>query len=662
MRSTRARKRLSGALAAVVTTALASPALAADPPPSLALDRFDPAPAGDRMFGVESPFTAGHLTPHAMVLFDYAHNPLVLRTRNTGDRITNVVDNQLFLHINGSFALWNKLNINLDIPAALLQTGELSDGASFTVGGQSVTSPSKAEFGDLRLGLRYSILGGYYDIFQLAIGGYVWFPTGAADSYVSDGTVRGRPEVIVGGRNDMLVWSGSVGVDVRGRSVFANVDQGSNLRFGGGVGFLLGQEKRLQIGPELYGSVLVDGEITKRNVNAELLVDGRYRITKDLEAGLGVGPGLSAGVGTPNFRGVLMIAYTPQPAKPIADRDHDGIPDDLDACPDVPGVADKDPKKNGCPPPSDRDHDGIIDELDACPDVAGLPNDDPKKNGCPPPSDRDHDGIPDDLDACPDVKGVPDADPKKNGCPPDRDGDGIIDAEDACPDLKGVADKDPTKNGCPPDTDGDTIRDDKDACPKDPGPPDQDPKKNGCPTVRVSETEVLILEQVQFDTAKATIKKVSDELLDKVAKVLKDHPELKKLEIQGHTDNKGNAKANEILSQQRADAVLKAMVKRGIDAKRLTAKGYGQNVPIATNDTEEGRQQNRRVQFKITEKGSAEKPPADKAPAPATPAPKAPAPKTPAPAPKAPAPKAPAPAPKAPAPAPKTPAPKAPKK
>jgi outer membrane protein OmpA-like peptidoglycan-associated protein len=602
MRSTRFLQCLHGALAAVVTTAAALPAMAADPPPSIALDRFDPAPAGDRMFGVESPYAAGHWAPHLMILGDYAHNPLVLRTRNEGDQVASVVSNQLFVHLNGSLALWNRLNINLDVPIALLQSGELDSGKSFTAGGQTISSPEKAQFGDLRLGLRYKILGDYTDMFQLAVGGYLWFPTGASESYVSDGTVRGRPEIIAGGRGSRVVWSASAGVDIRGKNTFASIDQGTNVRLGGGVGFLLGEERRLQIGPELTGAVTVAGDVDKRNVNAELLVDARYRITSDLEAGLGIGPGLSAGIGTPNLRGVLMIAYTPEPKKAPSDRDHDGIIDEKDACPDVAGVASTDPKKHGCPPPSDRDKDGIIDDLDACPDVPGVASTDPKKNGCPLPKDRDKDGIVDDLDACPDVKGVADADPKKNGCPPDRDGDGIIDAEDACPDVKGVASKDPKENGCPPDTDGDKIRDDKDACPKDPGPQDPDPKKNGCPTVRVTENEVFILEQVQFDTNRATIKKVSDELLDKVAKVLKEHPELTKLEIQGHTDNRGTPKANEVLSQQRATAVMQAMIKRKIEAKRLTAKGYGQNVPIATNDTDEGRQQNRRVQFKITEK------------------------------------------------------------
>ena len=112
----------------------------------------------------------------------------------------------------------------------------------------------------------------------------------------------------------------------------------------------------------------------------------------------------------------------------------------------------------------------------------------------------------------------------------------------------------------------------------------------------------MIFEQVQFDTGKSTIKKASDPLLNNVFQVLKDHPELTKLEVQGHTDTQGLKGANQLLSKNRAEAVKKALVKRGIDAKRLTAKGYGQDKPLASNDTEEGRIKNRRVQFTIVEK------------------------------------------------------------
>ncbi len=108
----------------------------------LALNRFDPAPVGDRMFGVQSPFAAGHITPHVGLYLDYAHNPLVLRTTDTNDNIASVVNNQLFLHLNGSFSLWNRLNINVDVPVALFQSGD-----SRTDLDAAFKSPSKAEFG-----------------------------------------------------------------------------------------------------------------------------------------------------------------------------------------------------------------------------------------------------------------------------------------------------------------------------------------------------------------------------------------------------------------------------------------------------------------------------------------------------------------------------------
>ena len=598
---------LKGSCAALVAAvATASTGASAQTQPPLALDRFNPAPAGDRMFGVQSPFVAGDPALHVMLLGDYAHNPLVLKHTSDNSRVGSIVSSQLFAHLNGNLALWNRLAINIDVPVALLQDGDTSSAS-----GTSISAPSKAEFGDLRAGARLKLLGDYHDIFQVAVGGYVWFPTGG-DGYVSDKKVRGLPQLILGGRADRFVWTLAAGPELRPTQKFPDangVEQGTMLSWGGGIGFLLGEKRHFQIGPE-FSAALTLGDVNKRTSNAEILLDARYRVVDDLEIGLGVGPGLTSGIGTPDVRGVFMIAYTPEQKKALADRDKDGIADIDDACPDVAGLPSDDRAKNGCPPvappPSDRDKDGIIDVEDACPDVPGLPSGDKAKNGCPLPKDRDNDGIIDVEDACPEVPGFASTDPKKNGCPPpkDSDGDGIPDENDACPDIKGIVTQDPATNGCPPDTDGDGIRDDKDACPDQAGKPDPDPKKNGCPRVRVTETEVIILEQVQFDTGKATIKKASDGLLDNVYQVLKDHPELKKLEVQGHTDTKGVKISNQILSQARAEAVKKALVKRGIDAKRLTAKGYGQDRPIAPNDTEEGRTQNRRVQFTITEKVS----------------------------------------------------------
>ena len=257
--------------------------------------------------------------------------------------------------------------------------------------------------------------------------------------------------------------------------------------------------------------------------------------------------------------------------------------------------------------PKDDDLDTIINEQDACPTVAGLPNADPIKHGCPAPKDQDADGIVDELDACPTVAGVANADPKLNGCPlpKDRDNDGIVDDVDACPEIPGVASEDPKLNGCPPDTDGDGFRDDQDACPQEKGVDDPDPTKRGCPKlVRVTENEIIILEQVQFDTGKATIKAVSDALLDGVAAVMKEHPEILKIEVQGHTDSTGSKQINTKLSDDRAKSVRDALVKRGVEANRFLAKGYGPAVPIGDNKTPEGKQKNRRVQFIVLEKAA----------------------------------------------------------
>src|SRR5690349_7299304 len=162
------RSRCFRRIGALLTTLALSSAPAVAAAQGFALNRFVPAPAGDRMFGVESPFVAGHLTPHVALLADYAHNPLVIHTKKDDESLGAVVGHQLFLHLNGSLALWNRLNVNLDVPVAIVQGGDDPATARTTY-----TSPGKAQFGDLRLGLRARIWGEYDSIFQIAVGGYV---------------------------------------------------------------------------------------------------------------------------------------------------------------------------------------------------------------------------------------------------------------------------------------------------------------------------------------------------------------------------------------------------------------------------------------------------------------------------------------------------------
>jgi OmpA-OmpF porin, OOP family len=561
------------------------------------LPKFDPSPAGDRFFGVPSPYAAGEATFHGGVVLDYAHNPLVL-ANSDGETLGAIVEHQMFLHLNASFSIIDRIMINVDMPFALLNAGD----GDVQGGGLAFTSPDAAGLGDLRAGLRLRIFGEYHDPFQIGLGGYVWFPTGTSDDFLTNGSVRGQPQLLLGGRADRFIWSVMAGPTIKGVSPVAGVTLSHQFNWGAGIGALLGENRTFQIGLESSGGVTLE-DSSKRNTNAEALAGIKWRFIPFLEAGLAAGPGFTSGVGTPDFRGVFSLMYTPEIPVPDGDRDGDGIKDRVDACPDVKGVASEDPKKHGCPPEGDRDKDGIIDEKDACPDEPGKPNADPKKNGCPD-RDRDKDGILDDDDACPDEPGVASDDPKKNGCPlRDKDGDGVMDDVDACPEIPGIKTEDPKTNGCPGDTDGDGFRDDVDACPREKGVDDPDPTKKGCPkSVRVTDKEIVILEQVQFDTAKSTIKAVSNKLLDDVAQVLKEHPEIKKIEVQGHTDNRAAKAYNQKLSDDRAKAVVAALIKRGVNAATLVAKGYGLDKPIADNNTEEGRQKNRRVQFIVLEK------------------------------------------------------------
>ena len=136
-----------------------------------------------------------------------------------------------------------------------------------------------------------------------------------------------------------------------------------------------------------------------------------------------------------------------------------------------------------------------------------------------------------------------------------------------------MKDADPKKNGCPPDHDGDGILDPVDACPDDPGPADPDPKKNGCPLARIEGGQVKIKEQVKFKTGSADILRESDPLLTAVGTILKDHPELTKVRVEGHTDNKGSPAMNKNLSERRAASVVKWLTTFGIDKKRLAGEG-----------------------------------------------------------------------------------------
>jgi outer membrane protein OmpA-like peptidoglycan-associated protein len=534
-----------------------------------AVDRYLPSERGSDWFVTDSLDFRGSGRLALGVVGDWAHRPLVIYNAN-GDLARAIVADQLNVHLGGALIIGERLRLAVNLPIQAVNSGKPG-----TVGGVLYSNDTGAAVGDLRVSADVRLLGEYGDAFTTALGVQAYLPTGSRSAYASDGKVRLIPHWLVAGDIGPFAYAAVVGLNGRFQSDnYAGAAFGSELLLAASAGIRFA-DKRVLLGPELSTSTVVsdsgNGFFKRQGTPVELLFGAHVR-AGDFQFGAGFGPGLTRGLGTPETRTLASIVWFPEPQKeapppPVTDRDGDGIGDAVDACPDTPGVKDDDPKKNGCP--KDRDGDGIIDDNDACPDEPGVESKDPKLNGCPLPKDRDHDTILDDDDACPDEPGVPSDDPKKNGCPK------------------------------PKDTDGDGITDDLDACVNDPGPANDDPKKNGCPKAIVVAGEVKILERIEFDNNKATLRPESEDVLRAVADTLTKHTEIKLIQVQGHTDNRGAKDYNKRLSDKRAEAVKQWLIKAGIESARLQSKGFGQEKPIDTNETDSGRQNNRRVQFII---------------------------------------------------------------
>jgi len=267
------------------------------------------------------------------------------------------------------------------------------------------------------------------------------------------------------------------------------------------------------------------------------------------------------------------------------DSDNDGIADYLDKCPNTASGAPID--ASGCP--LDSDNDGVADYLDQCPNTQSGISVDAK--GCP--VDSDNDGVADYLDKCPNTPaGLP---VNADGCSPDEDKDGIVDALDKCPNTPAGVTVDAA--GCPVDSDKDGVPDHLDKCPNTLVGVAVD--KNGCPNKNQDLDKLK--KGIQFRTGSAKLTKSSNKTLNNIAKLLKKLPAVN-LEVQGHTDDTGKEEKNKKISEQRAQAVVKYLVKKGISSDRLRAVGYGSDKPIADNKTKKGRKLNRRVELVPFEK------------------------------------------------------------
>jgi outer membrane protein OmpA-like peptidoglycan-associated protein len=321
-------------------------------------------------------------------------------------------------------------------------------------------------------------------------------------------------------------------------------------------------------------------------------VKERDAVTKDL---------LTTGI-EPKWRAFIQVGWNGVVSE--RDRDHDGIIDRYDQCPDVPEDIDGFQDDDGCPD-YDNDKDGIPDSLDKCPNKAEDKDGFQDEDGCPD-YDNDKDGIPDSLDKCPNFREDYDGFEDKDGCPDyDNDRDGVPDSVDHCPDVPEDIDGFQDNDGCPDyDNDQDGVPDTLDKCPDQAGPAEN----NGCPVIEQPKPppqskakEIkrgrVLLRGVTFETGTATLEPSSFPVLDEVAASLADWPQAQ-IEIQGHTDNQGSALHKLKLSRDRAETVRNYLINKGIPSSRLTTVGKSDSSPLGDNATKAGRVVNNRIELR----------------------------------------------------------------
>jgi OOP family OmpA-OmpF porin len=536
------------------------------------LDRAQISGAPDDGFMVWRPYLHGRTRFYGMATLGYSHNPLrddtVTDDTDAQRELDNIVEGQLITYLTGGTQIAGRIGFNIAIPIALYQFGA-DEFASHI----DPIQLNWIAIHDIRLDARLRLWESDNHNFQFGLQGAGWVPSGNADSFAGDDHTTWF--IGMGAEYDFgdFLLAGAAGPHFRPEGSIQLVDGTAPLTLANEIRYAFGaymplREGDIRVGLELWGTTGVgevqgrDTTFASRNTDIEWLAQGRFLLgkTKQTWVMAGAGTRLFTGYGGPDFRVLVSAGYWFE----IQDTS--------------PGA----PARQWRPPPevedqeSDRDGDGFPDNIDKCPDVPEDGAEPDPTDGCPAGADRDNDGIPDNVDRCPDD-------------PEDKDG---IEDQDGCPEH---------------DADNDDIPDAQDKCPTEPGPASEIAEKHGCPSLTRIEEDgtIALLEPIQFEYNKATIKPVSFPILDEVVTLMKARPNLR-IGVYGHTDNRGGYAYNMGLSKRRAAACVHYIVGKGINAGRLESEGFGYTKPVDTNDTDEGRARNRRTEFKMLNPEAAE--------------------------------------------------------
>jgi OOP family OmpA-OmpF porin len=531
---------------------------------------------------------------------------------------TAIVEHQLTGELAAAMGLFERVQVGLALPFTPVLKGDLVDMMGSPTGQQQTASG----IGDLRVEAKAQLatLGPDDQITIGAMAGLT-VPTAklagpslstpvdnAGSYYLGEKNFTGRIKALGGLQLGKLRAAANLGILLRQSSHAAATVVGHQLLYGAAAAYEV--RRRIELMIELSGRSGLDNFIEFfRDVNPfEVDAAVRIGVTSMWSITAGGGRGIGKGVGAPAGRGFVGAAFAPD----FRDRDHDGVYDVDDKCPDQPEDRDGFQDGDGCPeldndndgipdaqdkcpndaedldqfqdedgcPELDNDKDGIPDLNDACPNAAEDGRGKRPKDGCPSTSeDSDGDGIPDAMDKCPDEPEDRDGFQDDDGCPdPDNDADGIPDNFDNCPNEAEDPDGFEDEDGCPePDNDKDGFPDAQDKCPLQPETLNGNKDDDGCPdpgapTVRLGTGRIEVDERIGFVTkgGKAVVRENAVQALGLVALLLKGHTEIAKVRIEVRAE--GVAKEE---TQRRADAIREVLVSKGVAAERLVAMGMG---------------------------------------------------------------------------------------
>ena len=521
----------------------------------LDISLFKPVAGPTGVLGVETARVLPHWTLYAALNTHYTNDELV--AFRDDKLVSRLIHHRVITEVALGVSLWERLDVYAALPIILRQTSR-----DYPIPGEETGATG---MGDLRISARGVIVRNLcdHDVGVAAVLTGV-APTGGDDPFFgeSSGAFAARAVVDYCHPSGFIVAL-NAGYGVRAEEEILRTTVGHEvlLGLGGelpmgayGLSLLAEVEARFGLG--------VDDVHPDRLVEQKIPVEARGALRWRSDWGLmvtaGVGGGVSSGYGAPDVRAMLGLSY----ALDMSEKN------------EAPAEAPVEPARV----PEKRETPGTVD---------GVPPAEAARTMSKEVFDR---AVAED---------------------PDADGDGIVKGADRCPDRAEDRDGFQDEDGCPElDNDQDGVPDTADKCPKEKEVVNGVEDDDGCPDegkakVAITDTNVEILEEVFFETGKDLLKPESEALLKQVAAVLKANWRVRRVRVEGHTDNRGDKEMNVDLSERRARRVKVFLEEQGVARHRLEARGYGPTRPITTNRTRAGRAKNRRVAFIILERAEA---------------------------------------------------------